>query len=149
MLQCSHDRSSGSRVQGTQPALGLLDRPISVPATLSLAGILLVLLVMTKGAADSFGGDGVVAASAVGGLGDAIPRRSPRRPRQVPRSPSTPRLWRRLSPSERTCSPHWSSPPLPVRSGSLRQPRPCGSCSSSDQPQMRWSDHAVSAGRCR
>lgn len=49
----------------------MLDRPISVPATLSLAGILLVLLVMTKGAADSFGGGGVVAASAVGGLADA------------------------------------------------------------------------------
>nr|WP_271210212.1 DUF4010 domain-containing protein [Rhodococcus wratislaviensis]GLK35326.1 membrane protein [Rhodococcus wratislaviensis] len=71
VLRGSHDRSSGSRARGTQPATGLLDRPISVPATLSLAGILLVLLVMTKGAADSFGGGGVVAASAVGGLADA------------------------------------------------------------------------------
>ncbi|CAG7623078.1 DUF4010 domain-containing protein [Rhodococcus opacus] len=50
---------------------GLLDRPISIPATLSLAGILLLLLVVTRGAADVFGGGGAVAAAAVGGLADA------------------------------------------------------------------------------
>lgn len=50
---------------------GLLDRPISIPAPLSLAGILLLLLVVTRGAADVFGGGGAVAAAAVGGLADA------------------------------------------------------------------------------
>ncbi|MFZ2172982.1 MAG: DUF4010 domain-containing protein [Rhodococcus sp. (in: high G+C Gram-positive bacteria)] len=50
---------------------GLLDRPISIPATLTLAGLLLVLLITTRGAADAFGGGGVIAAAAVGGLADA------------------------------------------------------------------------------
>ncbi|MFC9555302.1 MgtC/SapB family protein [Rhodococcus sp. NPDC056960] len=71
VLRGPHDRMPGSRTPKAQPSTGLLDRPISVPATLSLAGILLVLLLMTKGAADIFGGGGVIAASAVGGFADA------------------------------------------------------------------------------
>ncbi|MFD9668643.1 hypothetical protein ACFWAY_44925 [Rhodococcus sp. NPDC059968] len=74
---------------------GLLDRPISIPATLSLAGLLLLLLVVTRGA-----GDVLVAA--------ARPRRPRRagwpshipRPLLQPRPPesrrrSTPQRWRR------------------------------------------------------
>ncbi|PBC40083.1 hypothetical protein CJ179_33920 [Rhodococcus sp. ACS1] len=71
VLRGSHDRTPASGGEQAQPATGLLDRPISVPTTLSLAGILLVLLIMTKGAADMFGGGGVIAASAVGGFADA------------------------------------------------------------------------------
>ncbi|TQC39077.1 DUF4010 domain-containing protein, partial [Rhodococcus sp. WS4] len=54
-----------------EPSTGLLDRPISLKATLSLAGVLLVLLIATRGAADWLGGRGVVLAAAVGGLADA------------------------------------------------------------------------------
>ncbi|GLZ27813.1 hypothetical protein Lesp02_00030 [Lentzea sp. NBRC 105346] len=46
-------------------------RPMSLRAALSLAGILVLFLVVTRSAADWLGGGGVVAASALGGLADA------------------------------------------------------------------------------
>lgn len=53
------------------PPVGLLNRPISLKATLSLAGILLIMLIATRAAANWLGGGGAVAAAAVGGLADA------------------------------------------------------------------------------
>lgn len=49
----------------------VVSRPMSIKAALTLAGILVLFLVITRTAAEWLGGGGVVAAGALGGLADA------------------------------------------------------------------------------
>jgi uncharacterized membrane protein (DUF4010 family) len=53
---------------GDEPAVS---RPMSIRAALTLAGVLVLFLVITRAAAERLGGGGVVAAGALGGLADA------------------------------------------------------------------------------
>ncbi|MGZ4560347.1 MAG: MgtC/SapB family protein [Mycobacteriaceae bacterium] len=64
-------RSADNNARSDDSSGGFLDRPISLKATLSLTGILLILLIATRAAADWLGSTGAIAAAAIGGLADA------------------------------------------------------------------------------
>ncbi|RZL74636.1 MAG: DUF4010 domain-containing protein [Rhodococcus sp. (in: high G+C Gram-positive bacteria)] len=72
----NHGREDAERADdgdeaGEAPSTGLLERPISVQATLLVVAVLVILLIATRGAADVLGSRGAILAAGVGGLADA------------------------------------------------------------------------------